>query len=65
MHLVNRNSAAAMVLSATDHNRLCRLADRPFDAGSRGPHRLLTPPPAAEGRIRRVQSPVCGLALLP
>ena len=52
VHLLKRNSPAAVVLSEADYNRLRRLADRPATAGSSWLEWLLDLPPAAEGRSK-------------
>ena len=52
VHLLKRNSPAAVVLSEADYNRLRRLADRPATAGSGCLEWLLDLPPASEGRSK-------------
>jgi hypothetical protein len=52
VHLLKRNSPAAVVLSEADYNRLRRLADRPVTAGSSCLEWLLDLPPASQGRSK-------------
>ncbi|KEF42163.1 MAG: hypothetical protein ER33_07320 [Cyanobium sp. CACIAM 14] len=50
VHLLKRNTPAAVVLSEADYNRLRRLADRPAAAGPSCLDWLLALPPAATAR---------------
>jgi len=52
VHLLNRNSPTAVVLSAAEYNRLRRQADQPVTAGSSCLEWLLELPPAAVGRSK-------------
>ena len=52
MHLLKRNSPAAVVLSEADYNRLRRQADRPAAAGQGCLDWLLDLPPAPQGRSK-------------
>ena len=52
VHLLKRNSPAAVVLSEADYNRLRRQADRPAVSGARCLDWLLALPPAAPGRSK-------------
>ena len=52
VHLLKRNSSAAVVLSEAEYNRLRRLADRPAAAGQNCLDWLLDLPPAQQGRSK-------------
>ena len=52
VHLLKRNSPAAVVLSEADYNRLRRQADRPAVSGASCLDWLLALPPAAHGRSK-------------
>jgi len=52
VHLLKRNSPAAVVLSEAEYNRLRRQADRPTAAGQSCLEWLLDMPPASEGRSK-------------
>lgn len=52
VHLLKRNSPAAVVLSEADYNRLRRRADRPAAAGQGCLDWLLDLPPAPQGRSK-------------
>lgn len=52
VHLLKRNSPAAVVLSEAEYNRLRRQADRPAAAGPSCLEWLLDLPPASEGRSK-------------
>jgi hypothetical protein len=52
VHLLKRNSPAAVVLSETEYNRLRRQADRPAAAGQSCLDWLLDLPAASEGRSK-------------
>ncbi|MCS5693600.1 hypothetical protein NZK33_16670 [Cyanobium sp. FGCU-6] len=52
VHLLKRNSPAAVVLSEADYNRLRRQADRPAAAGQSCLDWLLALPPARQGRSK-------------
>jgi len=52
VHLLKRNSPAAVVLSEADYNRLRRQADRPATAGQSCLDWLLDLPPARQGRSK-------------
>ena len=52
VHLLKRNSPAAVVLSEAEYNRLRRQADRPTAAGQSCLEWLLDLPPASEGRSK-------------
>jgi hypothetical protein len=52
VHLLKRNSPAAVVLSEADYNRLRRHADRPAAAGQSCLDWLLALPPARQGRSK-------------
>jgi hypothetical protein len=52
VHLLKRNSPAAVVLSEAEYNRLRRQADRPAAAGQSCLDWLLDLPPASEGRSK-------------
>ncbi|MFO7630825.1 MAG: hypothetical protein R6W06_15205 [Prochlorococcaceae cyanobacterium] len=52
VHLLKRNSPAAVVLSEAEYNRLRRLADRPAATESSCLDWLLALPPAATARTK-------------
>jgi hypothetical protein len=52
VHLLKRNSPAAVVLSEAEYNRLRRQADRPVAAGQSCLDWLLDLPSASEGRSK-------------
>ena len=52
VHLLKRNSPAAVVLSEAEYNRLRRQAERPTTAGQSCLDWLLSLPPVAEGRSK-------------
>jgi len=52
VHLLKRNSPAAVVLSEADYNQLRRQADRPAAAGQSCLDWLLDLPPAPQGRSK-------------
>lgn len=52
VHLLKRNRPAAVVLSETEYNRLCRRANQPAAEPSSCLEWLLSLPPAEEGRSK-------------